>query len=295
MSDVFISYARDESRKAEQLGYALEAQGISVWWDRRIPAGESWANLIEQQLDKSRCVVVLVSRTSIASEWVLDEAAYAQDSGKLLPVLLEDVEMPLRMQPIQAADLRGWKGEADHPKLKRLLAEISKVVTSNDLQDRKKGPLKAKRDRPLRVRRRLTYVTAAICSACLLGFVVVRHLTKPNVSVEVAGRTSTSVEVVLRWTASTSSERATVFLYSISNHLYYPSNCGAAAKSGVNFCRIEIGPLAKPGAAFELVPVLLTPNAEAAIERYKEDPTAAGLAELPDGVSVFDRTTIITR
>jgi TIR domain len=42
LSDIFISYAREDLRRAKQLAEALKAQGWSVFWDRTIPAGKSW-------------------------------------------------------------------------------------------------------------------------------------------------------------------------------------------------------------------------------------------------------------
>jgi hypothetical protein len=102
--------------------------------------------VIEQQLDKSRCVVLLVSKTSIASAWVLDEAAYALDAGKLLPVLLEDVQVPFRMRSITPAVLTNWKGETDHPELARLIAAISQYVGPHDLRDFRRGSSMVDRD-----------------------------------------------------------------------------------------------------------------------------------------------------
>jgi hypothetical protein len=36
MSDIFISYKREEQYKARQLAIALEKQGWSVWWDPKL-------------------------------------------------------------------------------------------------------------------------------------------------------------------------------------------------------------------------------------------------------------------
>lgn len=46
-----------------------------MWWDRTIPPGSTFDRVIEQALDSARCVVVLWSATSAASDWVKTEAA----------------------------------------------------------------------------------------------------------------------------------------------------------------------------------------------------------------------------
>ena len=40
MSDIFISYAREDRPRAAAIARALEAQGWSVWWDWIILAGK---------------------------------------------------------------------------------------------------------------------------------------------------------------------------------------------------------------------------------------------------------------
>ena len=47
MSDIFISYANADRSRTEPLAKALEAQGWSVWWDRAIPPGKTFDQVIE--------------------------------------------------------------------------------------------------------------------------------------------------------------------------------------------------------------------------------------------------------
>jgi len=70
MADVFVSYARGDRNFARKLAAALESVGLTVWWDRDIPAGAAFDSAIERELDAARCVVVLWSATSTTSEWV---------------------------------------------------------------------------------------------------------------------------------------------------------------------------------------------------------------------------------
>ena len=85
MTDVFISYANEDRERARDLATALEARGWSVWWDRKIIAGQTFDQVIEHELDTAKCAVVLWSKHSVASEWVRNEAAAAanRESGAL--------------------------------------------------------------------------------------------------------------------------------------------------------------------------------------------------------------------
>jgi hypothetical protein len=49
MSDIFISYARQDRPRAEAIAKALEDHGWSVWWDWNIPAGETSRQVIQEQ------------------------------------------------------------------------------------------------------------------------------------------------------------------------------------------------------------------------------------------------------
>ena len=62
MADVFISYKAEDRRRVKPLREALQADGLSVWWDEQIGAGDAWRDTIEQQLDGARCVVVIWSK-----------------------------------------------------------------------------------------------------------------------------------------------------------------------------------------------------------------------------------------
>jgi hypothetical protein len=125
MPDVFLSYAREDRERASVLAHALESDGWSVWWDRKLVAGEAFDDTIERQLATADSVVVLWSEHSIRSEWVKNEAAAASERDVLVPVLLDDVKEPLEFRRRHAADLTHWTGDPADSEFSRLIAGIA--------------------------------------------------------------------------------------------------------------------------------------------------------------------------
>jgi len=128
MSEIFISYSRQDRARAKQLAHALEDEGFRIWWDRKIPPGRSFDEVIEEALDRAQCVIVLWSRVSTESDWVKEEAAYGKQRGVLVPVLIDATDLPLGFGRIQTANLVDWQGEKNHPEWLNLVASITTRV-----------------------------------------------------------------------------------------------------------------------------------------------------------------------
>ncbi len=110
MASVFLSYSREDVAKAEALAATLEKLGHSLWWDRQVQGGSRFSIEIEQALKSADAILVLWSHASVRSAWVTDEAAEGRDSGRLVPVVIDDSKPPLGFRQYQAIDLSGWKG-----------------------------------------------------------------------------------------------------------------------------------------------------------------------------------------
>lgn len=108
MADVFLSYARPDQAKIEKLAIAIEASGNSLWWDRQIEGGRHFAKDIERELERASAVVVVWSKDSIKSHWVLDEAGFARDAGKLIPISLDGTLPPFGFRQIHSIDFSNW-------------------------------------------------------------------------------------------------------------------------------------------------------------------------------------------
>lgn len=108
----FLSYARADQERATKLAKALEAAGLDLWWDAQIEVGAAFAKSIEAALDNCNAVVVLWSRASVGSDWVLDEAAKGRDLRKFVPVSFDGTEPPLGFRQYQSINLSHWHGDA---------------------------------------------------------------------------------------------------------------------------------------------------------------------------------------
>lgn len=128
MSDIFISYAREDRDKAERLARIFERQNWSVWWDKDIPPGRKYADVIGAELASAKAIVVLWSRTSIASDWVKDEAQEGANRGVLVPALIEKVNPPYGFRQVQTADLSDWNGSASDAELQSLVNGVGGLI-----------------------------------------------------------------------------------------------------------------------------------------------------------------------
>jgi len=107
MSEIFVSYAAEDRARVKRIVDALATAegGWAVWWDFTILPGENWHQRIESQLDAAKCVVVIWTRASVRSHWVLTEANEGLKKGVLVPAFLDDVQPPLAFRIIQGARL----------------------------------------------------------------------------------------------------------------------------------------------------------------------------------------------
>jgi TIR domain len=160
VTDVFISYKREDETRVARIARALEKAGFQVWWDRGLPGGESWHANIASELAAARCVIVIWSHGSVAPEghYVRDEARRGLARAVLAPVLIDKIkDVPLGFGETQAIDLSRWKGNAGDPFFQDLVAAVHAKVEGDAVPK--------PRDPAARAARRLFYGGAS--SACL--------------------------------------------------------------------------------------------------------------------------------
>lgn len=161
--DVFVSYAREDRPLAEQLAQALSASGLRVWWDRDLTAGSEFTAVIEAKLLGATVVIVLWSADSVRSSFVRDESSRALKTGKLLPVRIEDVELPLGFGQLHTLDLLDWDGDASDDLFQTLLFEV------RQRQQQTPGPPPERPRLSRKWPRRSTLMTAVALTVALGG------------------------------------------------------------------------------------------------------------------------------
>ena len=89
---IFLSYAREDEARAATLVRALTEHGWSVFWDRRIPAGRTWDDILDREVN------------------------------------FNQTEAPLAFRFLESAQLHAWTGTANHPELSVLFEGIAQHV-----------------------------------------------------------------------------------------------------------------------------------------------------------------------
>jgi formylglycine-generating enzyme required for sulfatase activity len=146
MADIFISYANEDIDRVVPLAKALENQGWSVFWDRKIPPGRTWDDIIEEAIEAAKCIIVVWTKESVNSGWVRAEAQEGLDKKILVPVKFDDVKIPLRFRPVQAANFIGWEENTSNIGFRNLRDAITGILGSPSIKedDRKRKEAEAR-------------------------------------------------------------------------------------------------------------------------------------------------------
>ncbi len=103
---IFISYSRVDKAFAQRLADDLRNNGYQVWLDvQNIPHGANWDMEVQNGLDSSDTMIVMLTPTAAASQNVADEWSYFIDKGKrILPLMVQPCEVPFRLSRRQRID-----------------------------------------------------------------------------------------------------------------------------------------------------------------------------------------------
>jgi len=115
MTRVFVSHASQDKEAVAKLCAELSQHGIDAWSSfKDIKPGEEWNTAIENALETATHVIVVASQTSIASEYVRAEVEWALTNKKtVIPVLIEQVKLPVRWHTLQHVTLTPDENRAD--------------------------------------------------------------------------------------------------------------------------------------------------------------------------------------
>ncbi len=130
MSDVFVSYNREDLPIAQRVVDGLVHEGVSVWLDMELKAGENYDEITEQRLHSAKAVVVLWSSRSVKSRWVRAEATIGQRKKTLIPAMIEECDRPVMFELVQSIDLSKWEGDRADPNWRRFIDVIQKMIAA---------------------------------------------------------------------------------------------------------------------------------------------------------------------
>lgn len=108
---VFLSYAREDSLIMQRLKHDMQQAHLTVWTDENLePGTPSWTDAIQEAIETTGCVVVILSPDAKKSEWVNRELEYAAVHGiRPFPILTRGSEReakPIQLIRIQHIDIR---------------------------------------------------------------------------------------------------------------------------------------------------------------------------------------------
>ena len=152
MGHIFISYSSKDRSKTKTLAKILEKQGIKVWWDKNLKPGKAFDRAIGKALDDSKLIIVLWSKNSVKSDWVLDEAYEGLEREILIPAMIETTTLPFGYRRIQAINLSRWQGAESAKGIKDLISAVQPLFSPVE----KKKPAAKKKAKPVKFKRRLS-------------------------------------------------------------------------------------------------------------------------------------------
>ncbi|WP_414675960.1 toll/interleukin-1 receptor domain-containing protein [Limnobacter sp.] len=131
---VFISYSHSDELIVNKLAAHLVKHNANVWVDTwELNVGDSILNRVQDAIQESSALLVVLSKTSVESEWCKKELSAGlmreldEKRVVVLPVLVEDCKIPLFLREKMYADLRTDFNRGLH----KVLDAIAKVTNAD--------------------------------------------------------------------------------------------------------------------------------------------------------------------
>lgn len=128
---VFVSYAHQDKATAQLLALRLQGIGMAVWLDTNLQPGEPWQDVVDRKLRTSDYFIALISSASVNSKHFHDEVlrrdfvrGLSDRSISIIPVLLDDVEVPPSIRDILYLDFRADPTAA----MEKLVATLASAI-----------------------------------------------------------------------------------------------------------------------------------------------------------------------
>ena len=105
---IFLSYSRTDWPFVRDLLHELRRERLETWVDlSAFPAATDWPSATLQAIQDCSCFIIVVSPYALHSVNVRKELDKALEADKkIIPVLLQDAELPEKLASIQWVDFR---------------------------------------------------------------------------------------------------------------------------------------------------------------------------------------------
>ncbi|GAB4422064.1 MAG: hypothetical protein Kow00106_19190 [Anaerolineae bacterium] len=126
---LFISYSHADKPLVTEIAKLFIEAGYEVWFDHRLLPGESWKEILSQEISQSDVFVYALSPESVNSQWCQWEYATAAKLGKrILPILLQkNTPLPEELKQYQYAD---FSDTLDATSVARLMGGLARMAVS---------------------------------------------------------------------------------------------------------------------------------------------------------------------
>lgn len=132
--DVFLSYSSKDKQAVRELAQRLKKDGLRVWFDEwEIKPGDLISLKVEQGLEQSRTLVLVMSANAFASDWVMLErhTAIFRDptnaERRFIPLRLDDTEIKDTLKQFSYVDWMN-KSQEHYTKLLAAIRPIKEIA-----------------------------------------------------------------------------------------------------------------------------------------------------------------------
>ena len=115
---IFVSYARRDMARVQEILQVLRSNGFRFWYDRGLKSGMEWAEELGEKIDHCEQFMVLLTENSVNSKYVRKEVGMATSGDKnMLVVYMKETQLTsglkLLLGDIQALHRAMYRQETD--------------------------------------------------------------------------------------------------------------------------------------------------------------------------------------
>lgn len=147
MARIFISYHNSDNDLIVPLADGLRQDGHDVVFAGEITPGVDWRSVIEKQLSNSDVTLILLTKNSIKSQWVIAESssamAYVRERGRgaVIPIVFDQIDLPSTLSQVQSI----YAYDRDISKVvKQIINAINELLGRQLAKDEKKRAARVK-------------------------------------------------------------------------------------------------------------------------------------------------------